>query len=145
MKLIAPQFVKLYVKADKHDAADAEAICDAVSRPSMRFVAVKTPEQPALLSLHRARQGFVKARTAQSNQIRGLLAEFGLVAPKGLAPLKARLPDILEGAENGLPTSFRELIQVLAAHLTDLDRQVHDLTQRIEMAHRENTVSRRLT
>jgi transposase len=110
----------------------------------MRFVAVKTPEQQALLSLHRARQGFVKARTAQANQIRGLLAEFGLVAPKGLAPLKTRIPEILEDAENGLPASFRELIQVLSAHLTELDRQVHDLTQRIEMAHRENTLSQRL-
>jgi transposase len=144
VKLIAPQFVKPYVKANKHDAADAEAICEAVSRPSMRFVAVKTPEQQALLSLHRARQGFVKARTAQANQIRGLLAEFGLVAPKGLAPLKTRIPEILEDAENGLPASFRELIQVLSAHLTELDRQVHDLTQRIEMAHRENTLSQRL-
>lgn len=144
VKLIAPQFVKPYVKANKHDAADAEAICEAVSRPSMRFVAVKTPEQQALLSLHRARQGFVKARTAQANQIRGLLAEFGLVAPKGLAHLKTRIPEILEDAKNGLPASFRELIQVLSAHLAELDRQVHDLTQRIEMAHRENTLSRRL-
>ena len=82
MRLIAPQFVKPYVKSNKNDAADAEAICEAVARPSMRFVPVKSVEQQAVLAVHRARQGFVKARTAQANQIRGLLAEFGLVVPR---------------------------------------------------------------
>ena len=82
VKLMAPQFVKPYVKTNKNDVADAEAICEAVSRPSMRFVPVKNGEQQAVLALHRARQGFVKARTAQANQIRGLLAEAnGMVAP----------------------------------------------------------------
>lgn len=144
VKLMAPQFVKPYVKGNKHDPADAEAVCEAVSRPSMRFVPVKNPEQQALLALHRARQGFVAARTAQSNQIRGLLAEFGLVVPKGLAALKLRLPDILEDAENGLPGTFRELLQTLANHLSELDRQVEDITQRIESVHRANPLSRRL-
>src|SRR6516225_1094247 len=74
VKLMAPQFVKPYVKTNKNDAADAEAICEAVTRPNMRFVPVKTEEQQAVLSLHRARQGFVRQRTAQANQIRGLLA-----------------------------------------------------------------------
>ena len=74
---MAPQFVKPYVKTNKSDAADAEAICEAVGRPSMRFVPVKPGEQQAVLSRHRARVGFVKARTAQANQIRGLLAEYG--------------------------------------------------------------------
>jgi transposase len=78
VKLMAPQFVKPYVKANKTDAADAEAICEAVTRPNMRFVAIKNEEQQAILSLHRARQGFVKARTAQVNQIRGLLGEYGI-------------------------------------------------------------------
>jgi transposase len=72
VKMMAPQFVKPYIKSNKNDAADAEAICEAVGRPSMRFVAVKTAEQQALLGLHRARQGFVAARTAQASQIRGL-------------------------------------------------------------------------
>lgn len=76
VKLIAPQFVKPYVKTNKNDAADAEAICEAVGRPNMRFVPIKNTEQQALLGLHRARQGFVTARTAQANQIRGLLTEF---------------------------------------------------------------------
>ena len=77
VRLISPQFVKPYVKSNKNDAADAEAICEAVARPNMRFVPIKTVEQQAVLSVHRVRQGFVKARTAQANQIRGLLTEFG--------------------------------------------------------------------
>ena len=84
VKLMAPQFVRPYVKTNKTDARDAEAICEAVTRPTMRFVPVKTPEQQALLALHRARQGFVKARTAQVNQLRSLLAEFGVVFPQGI-------------------------------------------------------------
>ena len=84
VKLMAPQFVKPYVKTNKNDMADAEAICEAVSRPNMRYVPVKTVEQQAILSVHRARQGFVKARTAQANQIRGLLSEFGIVIPQGI-------------------------------------------------------------
>ncbi len=85
VKLMAPQFVKPYVKTNKNDVADAEAICEAVARPNMRFVAVKNVEQQAILSVHRARQGFVKARTAQGNQIRGLLSEFGIVLPKRIS------------------------------------------------------------
>ncbi|MGF6782362.1 transposase [Paraburkholderia sp. GAS334] len=75
VRLMAPQFVKPYVKTNKNDAADAEAICEAVARPNMRFVPIKNVEQQAVLALHRARQGFVSARTAQANQIRGLLSE----------------------------------------------------------------------
>jgi transposase len=92
VKLIAPQFVKPYVKTNKNDAADAEAICEAVGRPNMRFVPIKNIEQQALLGLHRVRQGFVAARTAQANQIRGLLAEFGLVIPVGIRCIE---PDCL--------------------------------------------------
>lgn len=79
VRLMPPQFVKPYVKTNKNDMADAEAICEAVSRPNMRFVPIKSVEQQSVLSLHRVRQGFVKARTAQANQIRGLLSEMGLV------------------------------------------------------------------
>jgi transposase len=108
VKLIAPQFVKPYVKTNKNDARDAEAICEAVSRPSMRFVPVKTVEQQAVIALHRVRQGFVEARTAQSNQIRGLLAEFGIVLPRGTSHLRGRIDGILEDADNGLPGISRE-------------------------------------
>jgi transposase len=84
VKLMAPQFVKPYVKTNKHDAADAEAICEAVSRPNMRFVPIKTAENQAVLSLHRARAGFVKARTAQANQIRGRWPSLASSFPRGL-------------------------------------------------------------
>jgi transposase len=97
--LIAPQFVKPYVKTNKNDAADAEAICEAASRPNMRFVPIKNAEQQAVLALHRARQGFVKAHTAQANQIRGLLAEFGIVLPQGIGHIAECLPAILERRE----------------------------------------------
>ena len=93
---MAPQFVKPYVKSNKNDAADAEAICEAVARPNMRFVPVKSVEQQAVLALHRARQGFVKARTAQANQIRGLLGEFGLVMPQGICQRHQARAELLE-------------------------------------------------
>ena len=94
VKLMAPQFVKPYVKTNKNDAADAEAICEAVGRENMRFVPIKNAEQQALLALHRARQGFVGARTAQVNQIRGLLAEFGIVIPAGIRRITEHMPEI---------------------------------------------------
>jgi transposase len=90
VRLIAPQFVKPYVKTNKNDAADAEAICKAVARPNMRFVPIKNVEQQSVLSLHRVCQGFVKAGTAQANQIRGLLSEFGLVIPQGINRIARR-------------------------------------------------------
>lgn len=144
VKLMAPQFVKPYVKTNKNDAADAEAICEAVSRPSMRFVPIKNGEQRAVLALHRARQGFVKARTAQANQIRGLLAEHGIIIPQGIAHISKRLPEILEDAENGLPGTFRQLIDRLGEHLKELDRQVQELEGQIQAWHRENAASRKL-
>lgn len=145
VKLMAPQFVKPYVKTNKNDAADAEAICEAVSRPSMRFVPIKTGAQQAILSLHRARAGFVKARTAQANQIRGLLAEYGIVMPLGIDPLVKRLPAILEDGENELPGLFRQLVHRLGEHLKELDRQVDELDAQIQRWHRENAASRKLT
>jgi transposase len=84
VRLMAPQFVKPYVKSNKNDARDAQAICEAAGRPNMRFVPIKNVEQQALLAVHRVRQGFVSAHTAQSNQIRGLLSEFGIVMPRHL-------------------------------------------------------------
>jgi len=144
VKLIAPQFVKPYVKSNKHDAADAEAICEAVARPNMRFVPVKNPEQQALLGLHRARQGFVAARTAQANQIRGLLAEFGIVFAKGIGCVTRKMPEVLEDAENGLPGTSRELFSRLFSHFRELDRQVKELEGQIQAWHHEDTASLRL-
>jgi transposase len=143
VKLMAPQYVKPYVKTNKHDAADAEAICEAVGRPNMRFVPIKTVEQQAILMVHRGRQGFVKARTAQANQIRGLLAEFGLVLPQGISHLQ-RLPEMLEDGENGLPGSFRQLLARLHEHLQQLDRQVAELEREIHRWHKDSAASQRV-
>jgi transposase len=144
VKLMAPQFVKPYVKANKTDAADAEAICEAVSRPTMRFVPTKNAEQQAILSVHRARQGFVRARTAQANQIRGLLTEYGITLPQGISHVAKRLPEIIEDAENELPGLFRGLLQRLVAHLRELNHQVQELEQQIEVWHRTNEASQKL-
>lgn len=144
VRLMAPQFVKPYVKTNKTDRADAEAICEAVRRPNMRFVAIKSPEQQAVLALHRARQGFVKARTAQANQLRGLLAEFGLVIPQGIARLKAALPLILADENNELPEPFRELLARLWGHFGELDRQVRELEAQILAWHRGSEASQRI-
>src|SRR5512143_603078 len=144
VKIMAPQFVKPYVKTNKHDAADAAALCEAVGRPSLRFVPVKTAEQQAVLALHRARQGLVKARTAQANQIRGLLAEYGIVIPQGIHHIAERLPAILEDGENELRGIFRELLHRLGEHLNELDRQVDELEAQIQLWHRANAVSRKV-
>ena len=144
VKLMAPQFVKPYVKTNKNDAADAEAICEAVSRPNMRFVPIKNIEQQAILSVHRARQGFVKARTAQANQIRGLLSEFGIVIPKGIKSIARRVPDILEDAENSLPGTMRQLLERLNDNLKEMDRQVTELEAQIKLWHKENEASLKL-
>src|SRR6202171_4776363 len=121
VRLIAPQFVKPYVKTNKNDVADAEAICEAVGRPNMRFVPIKNIEQQGVLALHRVRQGFVKARTAQANQIRGLLAEFGLVIPLGIVNIAKNVPELIEDASNELPGSFRLLVQRLLEQLKGFD------------------------
>lgn len=144
VRLMAPQFVKPYVKTNKNDAADAEAICETVGRPNMRFVPLENVEQQAILALHRVRQGFVKARTAQANQIRGLLAEFGIVAPQGLSHISARVPELIEDASNELPGAFRILIQRLLGHLKELDSQVDQLEAEIERSHRDSEASRKL-
>lgn len=144
VKLMAPQFVKPYVKTNKNDAADAEAICEAVARPNMRFVPMKNLEQQSVLSLHRVRQGFVRARTAQANQIRGLLAEFGLIIPKGIVHIARRVPGLIEDGANELPGSFRRLIQRLLDHLKELGRQVDELEEQIRAWHRSSELSRKL-
>jgi transposase len=132
------------VKRNKNDAADAAAICEAVTRPDMPTVPIKNADQQAILSVHRARQGFVKARTAQSNQIRGLLAEFGFALPKGIGLLLRRVPEIIEDGENDLPGNFRLLMARLLDHLKVLDRQVGELAAEIQLWHRQNAASQKL-
>jgi transposase len=144
VKLMAPQFVKPYVKGNKHDAADAEAICEAVTRPTMRFVPIKTTDQQSILAVHRVRQGMIKARTAQANQIRGLLAEFGLVLPIGIANLFLRVPTLLDEAKDTMPGVFRELILRLLTYMKELSRHIDDLEIQIHRWHRASEASRNL-
>jgi len=110
----------------------------------MCFVPIKSIEQQAILSVHRVRQGIVKARTAQANQIRGLLGEFGLVIPKGIINVAKRVPEILEDASNELPVPFRHLIDRLTQHLKELDRQVKEFEGEIIAWHRSSELSRKL-
>lgn len=109
-RMMSPQFVKPYVKSNKNDFSDAGAICEAVSRPSMRFVPVKSVEQQDVQHVHRVRSQAVAHRTALVNQIRGFLLEYGIAFAKGIGHLRRRLPEVLEDADNGLSGSMRELL-----------------------------------
>jgi transposase len=131
VKLIAPQFVKPYVKSNKNDANDAEAICEAMSRSHMRFVAIKTVEQQDIQAVHRIRSELIGHRTAKGNQIRGLLAEYGLVAPQQLDKLRVAIPCWLEDAENGLSDRFRRLLLGLWDDLRDLDYRISEMNDEI--------------
>lgn len=144
VKLVAAQFVTPYRKRGKNDANDAEAICEAVGRPNMHFVAVKTEEQQAVLMVHRARSLIVANRTALANQIRGLLTEFGLVVPKGIAKLRRQLPQILEDAENGLPALAREVLADLLEQFRELDHRIQQYDVRIRELAQQSEPARRL-
>ena len=142
--LIAPQFVKPYVKTNKNDAADAEAICEAMSRPGMRFVAVKTVAQQDIQAVHRVRSELIKQRTAKGNQIRGLLAEYGLVVQKRIECLRVALPELLEDADNGLTGEFRALLDGLRLDLVKLDERVGQLDRQILQMCRASVAAKRL-
>ena len=144
VKLIAPQFVKPYVKSNKNDANDAEAICEAMSRPNMRFVAVKTVEQQDIQAVHRIRSELISQRTAKANQLRGLVAEYGLVAPQQLARLREAVPIWLEDAENGLTNRFRGLLSGLWDDLKVLDHRVAELDREINTIAQSDPVAMRL-
>lgn len=115
VRLMAPAFVKPYLKSNKNDRNDAEAICEAVQRPSMRFVAAKTPEQQAVLHLHHGRQLLVHQRVALNNHMRGILLEYGISLPAGARVVSQQLPALLEDAENALPPLTRHLLAELKA------------------------------
>ena len=144
VKLIAPQFVKPYVKSNKNDANDAEAICEAMSRPNMRFVTVKSIAQQDIQATHRIRADLMTRRTAKANQIRGLVAEYGLVAPLTLRALRAAIPCWLEDADNGLTDYFRSLLHGVWADLVALDDRLLELDRQIEKLANNNEVTRRL-
>jgi transposase len=144
VRLVAPQFVKPYVKSNKNDARDAEAICEAMSRPHMRFVAVKTIEQQDLQAAHRIRAELTKQRTAKANQIRGLVTEYGLVASKELGQLRRALPCWLEDAQNGLSGRFRRLLDGLWGDLQALDERVAELDREITRLAQNDPLAKRL-
>lgn len=143
VRLMAPQFVKPYVKANKNDARDAEAICEALLRPSMRFVPVKSAEQQAVLSLHRLRQGLIESRTAMVNRLRGLLAEFGLVVPAGRKRFEEELPRLLQEAEE-VPEMLRGAMASTRAQLLACSKEIASIEARLRAWHRGNEASRRV-
>jgi len=142
--IMASRFVAPYRKGGKNDSNDAEAICEAVARPNMRFVPVKGVEQQALLSLHRIRQGLIKERTATINQLRGLLSEFGLVMPKGRYPAQHGIADILEDADNGLPMLARKLVHDVYSRLQGMNEQLLAYDRELEHLSQQSEVARRL-
>lgn len=144
VRLIAPQFVKPYVKSNKNDRVDAEAICEAMSRPGMRFVAVKSVAQQDIQAAHRIREELVTQRTAKANQIRGLVGEYGLVTPVGIQKLRQAVPSWLEDADNGLTYEFRALLADLAEDLRYLDDRICSLDERIRQCVKNDPVARRL-
>ena len=138
-RLMAPQFVKPYVKSNKNDTADAEAVCEAVQRPNMRFVPIKSVDQQDLQSLHRIRSMVVSHRTALINQIRGLLMEYGIILPKGAGHVRNRLPEILDDAENGLTLEMRELLTQLRDELVHLDERLAGYKIKIEVISQQHS------
>jgi transposase len=144
VKLIAPQFVKPYVKSNKNDATDAEAICEAMSRPGMRFVSVKTIDQQDVQAAHRIRSELMDQRKAKVNQIRGLTAEYGLVAPREILHLRRAIPLWLEDQENGLSPRFRRLLTGLWDDLRVLDGRLVELDQEITTIAASDPVAKRL-
>ena len=144
VRLISPQFVKAYVRGNKNDYNDALAIAEAVVRPEMRFVAVKTTDQQDLQALLRLREGCLKERTALCNRIRGLLAEYGLTLPRGVNVLRQHLPELLEDGKNGLNDLFRRLLAEGYQQLKELDRHIASYTQELERQAQQHDECRRL-
>ena len=144
VKIIPPQFVKPFVKSNKNDANDVQAICEAMERPNMHPVRVKTVAQQDIQAVHRIRNEIKSHRIAKGNQIRGLVAEYGLVAPQQLSALRKAIPVWLETADNGLTFLFRELLQGLWEDLSVLDRRMAELDKQIAMIAQQDPVARRL-
>jgi transposase len=143
VRLMPPGYVKAYVKRNKNDAADAEAICEAVTRPTMRFVPVKTADQQAVLMLHRARNLLVRQRTMLVNALRAHMAEFGLIAPQGLRHVEELVAEIAQ-EQARLPKLARSILQILVDQLRDTMARVSEIETRLTQWHKESKVSRLL-
>ena len=144
VRLMPPAYVKPYVKRQKNDAADAEAICEAVTRPNMRFVATKTPEQQSCLMLHRTRHLFIRQQTAVINAIRAHLAEFGVVAAVGRKGMEELLKVAADASDARVPEIARACVAALGAQLRTLKAQILEFDRRIMAWHRSNATSKRL-
>jgi transposase len=144
VRLMPPAYVKPYVKRQKNDAADAEAICEAVTRANMRFVATKTPEQQSCLMLHRTRHLFIRQQTAVINVIRAHLAEFGIVAPVGRKGVEELLDVVADSSDKRVPEIARACLAALGAQLRRLKEQILEFDRMIIAWHRSNEASRRL-
>ena len=143
-RIMPANYVKPYVKRNKNDAADAEAICEAVTRPTMRFVAVKSAEQQSLMMLHRTRSLLVRQHTMLVNAIRAHMAEFGIVAPVGRRGMAVLLSVISDPADDRLPVPARPCLESLVAALTTVEREVASHERRIHSWHRSSETSRNL-
>ena len=144
VKLMPARYVKPYVKRNKNDAADAEAICEAVTRPTMRFVAVKSAQQQSVLMLHRTRELLVRQRTMLVNAIRSHMAEFGIVAPVGVPRVKELFAVIADADDDRLPAIARACLEGLANQFLSLHEEIATAERRIHAWHRSNEASRRL-
>jgi transposase len=144
VKLIPPQYVKPYVRGNKNDYNDALAIAEAVTRAEMRFVAIKTPAQQDSQALHRLRERCIGSRTALCNQLRGLLAEYGLIFPKGVNTLRRCLPALMAEGENGLSDLFRRLLVQSYQQLRELDGHIDGYTQELARQSRQEDACQRL-
>ena len=144
VRMMAPVFVKPYLKSNKNDRNDAEAICEAVQRPSMRFVQPKRPEQQAVLHLHHGRRLLVRQRVALSNHMRGILSEYGIVLPQGVKVIPRRLPVILEDGDNEVPMLARHLLAEFKAQYDELIERIDRIEQQIKAWHAKDAVSQRL-
>jgi transposase len=144
VRLMPAQYVKAYIKRNKHDAADAEAICEAVQRPTMRFVPVKTAEQQATALLHRGREQLVRQRTMLVNALRAHLAEFGIVAAQGLRNVGELIAIVRDDGDTRLPDLARQVLQVLANQIEQIETAVAGLERQLLAWHKTNPVSQRL-
>jgi transposase len=143
-RLMSPHFVTPYRKSQKNDGNDAEAVCEAVGRPSMRFVPIKSAPQQDIQALHRIRFQLIKWRTALANEIRGLLGEYGIVVAKGIAPLRRGLQLILDDGENQLSGLFREMLGEMAERLKLLDQRIRQYDSKVQHAFGQDERCRRL-
>ena len=143
-RLMPPNYVKAYVKRNKHDVADAEAICEAVRRPSMRFVPIKTAEQQSALMMHRARDLLVRQRTMLVNALRGHLAEFGLIEAQGLHKVAKLIAIVTDENDGRVPYIARQVLQVMINHIEDIQVRIVGLEKQLLAWHKSNPVSQRL-